>query len=64
MHALHKLVKHNFIRVLPLHKFEKDHVSSACVRDKQVRVYFKLLKSVSPQGAWNYCIWTVWTSPH
>jgi len=47
MYTFYKLVKHDLVRGLPLYKYEKDHVCSACIRGKQVRASFKPLKSMS-----------------
>ena len=48
MHTFHKLVKHDLIRGLQPYNYEKDSVSSACVRNKQVCASFKPLKMCLP----------------
>ena len=47
IHILHKLVKHDLVRGLPLYKYGKDRVYNECVKSKQVHASFKLLKTVS-----------------
>lgn len=45
MNILHKLIKNDLVKGLP--KIDFDKVCDACVKDKQKRIYFKLINDVS-----------------
>lgn len=47
MNLIHNLVKHDHVSGLPKLKYERDHISSACMKGKQISVSFKPINEIS-----------------